>query len=522
MGTRQGVVASGNALSCCISPFETKSTKTVDSLISLAYPQAGSKKRGRVKTDNPCGILAFEVAAAMKKALDLWHSLHKAKLDGVLQSEGVMKLVSQDRSLLSQLAGTEHVHEVKSITKVVAVLGRRTSSSMLQDVEADILKLTGRTQLVVSPPLVDHLLDYLTDLVDATSNLHAQSQAMDISQDSSRSQGLQLPWATPALPPTPTEAIAPFAKAKMDEKAKMVKKLRAMSLWGYDFARAIQLLVLILALIHGRIKEMFGEPLPPVPALPPSLGSAGLSFHYARLVLQIARMVERPTMVFRSAREELYGKLPTRVARTLRSRLKGQARPFDIDVAAEMKCSMEALLSWLVPMAHATFWWQQNHSYGTNFVSRPRVLLLETLHYARIDDVEVTVVELLVGLSYIARPIGLSKPQEEEQAMWKQWVASAGQFKPRSGLISPPPSSGPPQVGAHVHAGLNGYAPPEVGMPTSLDDAMLPEADHLLPPGIELSGAGSLAADSYPLLPPLGEPSTVTPSSVNDTTPALV
>lgn len=51
---------------------------------------------------------------------------------------------------------------------------------------------------------------------------------------------------------------------------------------------------------------------------------------------------------------------------------------------------------------------------------------VQTLHFADKDLFETLLVELLAGVSYFARPPGLTGLQPQEEASWKAWQSSGG------------------------------------------------------------------------------------------------
>lgn len=51
---------------------------------------------------------------------------------------------------------------------------------------------------------------------------------------------------------------------------------------------------------------------------------------------------------------------------------------------------------------------------------------MQTLHFADKDLFETLLVELLAGVSYFARPPGLTGLQPQEEASWKAWQSSGG------------------------------------------------------------------------------------------------
>ena len=130
----------------------------------------------------------------------------------------------------------------------------------------------------------------------------------------------------------------------------------------------------------------------------------------------------------------MYHKAPSHMRRMLRERLKGKARPFDAEVAADLRGSMEGMLGWVMPVAHGTLTWQQEHSFGQHFQRRTRLLRVQTLFCAKQDLTEMVILELLVGLSYIVRPVGAPAYEGADGARWRNWVAGGGLSEPWTGF----------------------------------------------------------------------------------------
>ncbi|KAG7017414.1 hypothetical protein SDJN02_19279, partial [Cucurbita argyrosperma subsp. argyrosperma] len=175
---------------------------------------------------------------------------------------------------------------------------------------------------------------------------------------------------------------------------------------------------------HKSISSFFiKENLPNPP--PNSLGAAALSIHYGKIVTLIEQMASAPRLIDNKERDKLYNMLPLSIRKALRSRLRKAAKIrhsslYDPVLAAEWKSATAKILQWLTSMAHDMETWHSEHSFekkpdgGDMGGSKPRVLLLQTLHYADREKTEGAIVEVLVALSNIC-----SSNEVDEQRLLK-------------------------------------------------------------------------------------------------------
>ena len=68
--------------------------------------------------------------------------------------------------------------------------------------------------------------------------------------------------------------------------------------WG----SCAQILVVVIYVIRRRFVHAFGYPAVAPGEVADTLGAAGLALHYAHLLTAVNKMVNRPTLVLRSAR----------------------------------------------------------------------------------------------------------------------------------------------------------------------------------------------------------------------------
>ncbi|XP_008803111.1 protein PSK SIMULATOR 1-like [Phoenix dactylifera] len=170
-------------------------------------------------------------------------------------------------------------------------------------------------------------------------------------------------------------------------------------------------------------------------APPGTVGGSGLAQRYANVIVLAERLhltraagdgrVDREKAGEEAAlREELYGLLPVGLRVAVRAKLRECWRKdggvVDEWLAKGWKEAVGRILGWLGPVAHDTVRWQEerNMDRQLRFDTRPRALLLQTLHFSDKEKAEAAIVEVLVGLScvcwYEERRFDSSRPGFDE------------------------------------------------------------------------------------------------------------
>lgn len=151
--------------------------------------------------------------------------------------------------------------------------------------------------------------------------------------------------------------------------------------------------------LKHQFEKVFGNPSVSPSEISGTLGACGLALHYAHVLTAIAKMVERPTLVLRAqrfvllsqlfreissflifyfiSREDLYKKIPSNVRYLLKQRLRGPQKPFDLELASDLRRSLESMLQWMTPVVQATLMWQRDHSYGQQFNRKTQVFKVQ-------------------------------------------------------------------------------------------------------------------------------------------------
>ncbi|XP_023758082.1 protein PSK SIMULATOR 1 [Lactuca sativa] len=137
----------------------------------------------------------------------------------------------------------------------------------------------------------------------------------------------------------------------------------------------------------------------------PTLGDAGLSLHYANVIIFIERLAIAPHFICPEAREDLYQMLTTRIKNSFRVKIKNEGvKVYSRDLAYEWSSLMQKTLNWLAPLAHNMIKWHSERNFEKQRMGLGGiVLLVNTLHYADQVKCEDAITELVMGLHYVSR-----------------------------------------------------------------------------------------------------------------------
>ncbi|CAI9267985.1 unnamed protein product [Lactuca saligna] len=137
----------------------------------------------------------------------------------------------------------------------------------------------------------------------------------------------------------------------------------------------------------------------------PTLGDAGLSLHYANVIIFIERLAISPHFICPEARGDLYQMLTTRIKNSFRVKIRNEGfKVYSRDVAHEWSSLMQKTLDWLAPLAHNMIEWHSERNFEKQRMGLGgNVLLVNTLHYADQVKCEDAITELVMGLHYVSR-----------------------------------------------------------------------------------------------------------------------
>ncbi|CAI5493996.1 unnamed protein product [Closterium sp. Naga37s-1] len=320
-------------------------TSVVDALVDLEFPSAAAAPAPRLPPghDLPMGVLSFEVASLMRKALDLWRQLDARNIAGLekqLQTEGLKRLCVGDYSLRWRLAGAEYASDLTALTAAVGVLAR----------------------------------SFLREQLEPMGALHNAMLALDDVINSSAGD--------PEVQNPKTRRPKGKPQAAVMEQMQVVHQLQRASLWNHPLERPVLTLAVSIGVLWQQYRSVFGRPAPPKQEeLKATLGAAGLPSVYARVLLGVEQMREMSpiSQPFKEQRRELYSILPSTVRRRLAKRLKQRSkRQIDGAIARDLKGVVGDILRWVVPLAERTEVWNGDKSFGAQRRNRGhRTLLVE-------------------------------------------------------------------------------------------------------------------------------------------------
>ncbi|CAL9067470.1 protein PSK SIMULATOR 1-like [Musa acuminata AAA Group] len=205
------------------------------------------------------GVLTFEVAGLMSKAVQLWHALADDRVarlsDEVLRLEGVRKLVSDDREFLLALAVAEMTDAIGSLARAVAHLGWRSCDPALQRFDAayaDLVKTGADPRgFEYAGRKIEGKVKKMEGFVAASADLHNELEVL-----AELEQELRRMLANPDDSGHLQGSVDDF-KNKVLWQRRQVKDLRQASLWDTPYDFVVRLLGRSLFSIVGRIRQVF-------------------------------------------------------------------------------------------------------------------------------------------------------------------------------------------------------------------------------------------------------------------------
>ncbi|KAF7840173.1 DUF668 family protein [Senna tora] len=415
--SRQAAVAKVSEVSSRLGRAGTiglgKAVDVLDTLgSSMTSLNAGSGfTSGAATKGNEIAILAFEVANTIVKGCNLMQSLSGKNIkhlqEEVFHSEAVKDLVSKDVDELLRIVAADKREELKVFLDEVVRFGNRSKDPQWHNLDRYFEKMS--RELNAQRKLkgeAESIMQQLMTLVQFTAELYHELHALDrFKQDNLRK--LQDEYNSGAS--QRGDRLA-HSRAELKNQKKQVKHLKKKSLWSCSLEEVMEKLVEIVQFMYLEINNAFGSADGNKPAIGSSrqrLGPAGLSLHYANIVLQIDTLVARSSLMPANTRDGLYQSLPPNIKLALRSKLPSIQVVEELTVTY-IKEEMEKTLHWLVPIATNTV--RAHHGFGwvgewastgsdANRKSIPTdILQIETFHHAEKDKVEKHILELLLWL----------------------------------------------------------------------------------------------------------------------------
>ncbi|CAM0945690.1 unnamed protein product [Alopecurus aequalis] len=422
---------------------------TLSSSMLVLSPGGGRFMSGPAAKGNRVSILAFEVANTIVKGMSLMQSMSKENLkflkETVLRSQGVQRLVSSDVDELMRIAAADKRQELRVFSQEVIRFGNRCKDPQWHNLDRYFSKL--QSEIIPQPNLKETAkaeMQQLMTLVRHTADLYHELHALDRFEQDYRRK-LEEEKQSVVFERGDTVQII---RQELKSQRKHVQNLKKKSLWNKILDDVMEKLVEIVHCLHVEIQDAFG-PCDGVVQLDGSskshqtLGSAGLSLHYANIISQIDNIVSRSSVPPQSTRDALYQGLPPNVKSAIRTRLQTYPESQEVPII-QTRSSMEKTLQWIVPIANNTarahhgFGWVGEWANTGNDLTRrapghPEVLKIETLHHADKDKAEACILDLVVWLHRL-----ISYNNGGSQA--GLGGRSPARSPPASSVLRPPPS----------------------------------------------------------------------------------
>ncbi|KAM0858178.1 hypothetical protein ACQ4PT_048010 [Festuca glaucescens] len=388
---------------------------TLSSGMSSLSTGGGGFVSGPATKGNRVSILAFEVANTIVKGMSLMQSMSKENLkylkETVLRSQGVQRLVSSDVDELMRIAAADKRQELRVFSREVIRFGNRCKDPQWHNLDRYFSKL--ESEIIPQPNLKETAkaeMQQLMTLVRHTADLYHELHALDRFEQDYRRK-LEEEKQSVVFERGDTVQII---RQELKSQRKHVQNLKKKSLWNKILEDVMEKLVEIVHCLYVEIQDAFG-PCDGAVQLDGSseshqtLGSAGLSLHYANIISQIDNIVSRSSVPSQSTRDTLYQGLPPNVKSALRTRLQTSSESQEVPII-QTRSSLEKTLQWIVPVAsntarahHGFGWVGEWANTGRNDLMRrapghPEVLKIETLHHADKAKAEACILDLVVWL----------------------------------------------------------------------------------------------------------------------------
>ncbi|KAG1362553.1 hypothetical protein COCNU_10G007720 [Cocos nucifera] len=203
------------------------------------------------------GILSFEVANAMSRAVNLYRSLSDSEIarlrSQTFASHAVRHLVSTNEPYLLSLALAEKLEDLNRVAAVASRLGRRCSHPTFlgfEHVYSDLLACRiDPAALGFLSKDMDGTVRKMERFVSSTSALYTELEVLT-----------ELEQSAKKFPPTPVhEETRRAFEQKIRWQRRDVRHLRDASVWNQTYDKVVLLLAQAVCTIYSRIRHVFGE-----------------------------------------------------------------------------------------------------------------------------------------------------------------------------------------------------------------------------------------------------------------------
>ncbi|KAJ6754737.1 hypothetical protein OIU79_027369 [Salix purpurea] len=363
---------------------------------------------------NELGILAFEVANTVVKGSNLMQSLSIRSVsylkEEVLPSEGVQNLISKDMDELLRIVAADKREELKIFSGEVVRFGNRCKDSQWHNLDRYFEKISReQTPRKGLQEEAKSIIEFLTILVQYTAELYQELQILDkMEQECQQREDAEA-----------SNHKGESLRTEIKNQRKQIRNVKKKSLWSRSLEEVMEKFVDIVHFLILEIGNAYGSFDDSVQdeesvSNPERLGPAGLSLHYANVVMQIDSLVARSGSLPPDSKNALYQNLLPGVKSTLRSKMQSFHVKDELTIT-EIKDVMEKTLQWLVPMSINTA--KAHHGFGwvgewASIGSEPNrksaaaaadIIRIETLHHAVKEKTEACILEQVLWLHHLVR-----------------------------------------------------------------------------------------------------------------------
>ncbi|KAF9666019.1 hypothetical protein SADUNF_Sadunf16G0185400 [Salix dunnii] len=361
---------------------------------------------------NELGILAFEVANTVVKGSNLMQSLSIRSVsylkEEVLPSEGVQNLISKDMDELLRIVAADKREELKIFSGEVVRFGNRCKDSQWHNLDRYFEKIS-REQIPRKglQEEAKSIIEFLTILVQYTAELYQELQILDKMEQECQQR-------EDAEASNQKGENSAMLRTEIKNQRKQIRNVKKKSLWSRSLEEVMEKFVDIVHFLILEIGNAYGsfDDSVLVVSNPARLGPAGLSLHYANVVMQIDNLVARSGSLPPDSKDALYQNLLPGVKSALRSKLQSFHVKDELTIT-EIKNVMEKTLQWLVPMSINTA--KAHHGFGwvgewASIGSEPNrksaaaaadIIRIETLHHADKGKTEAYILEQVLWLHHL-------------------------------------------------------------------------------------------------------------------------
>ncbi|VFQ81933.1 unnamed protein product [Cuscuta campestris] len=384
---------------------------SVTNLNNSGFISGTGRSRG-----NRISILAFEVANTISKGATLSQSLSQESIrrlkEEILHLKAVQELVSTDTQELLTIAAADKREEFDVFSREVVRFGNMCKDPQWHHLDRYFSKLD--SDPVNNKKLMEEdemTLQELATLAEYTSELYHELHALDrFEQDYRR----QIDELVSSNLPRKGESLE-MLHIELKKQRKTVRGLKKKSIWSKVLEEVVEKLVDIVASLHHKFINAFGDSGLTYACNKNSkgverLGPTGLSLHYANLITKIDNLASCPTSLPPNTRDALYKGLPSTVKASLRSQLQSQADTKEELTVPQIRAEMEKILIWLLPAAidttksHQGFGWVGEWANTGNECGRKEdmqktnLTRLQTLYHAEKHKMDSYILELVMWL----------------------------------------------------------------------------------------------------------------------------